>query len=218
MPETFPVQEGCPKVALLHHTPLQVCTQAIRQCWNSFDRSDNGGPKDRNLVYKVGITNKHSSTLEHLSYNFEIKGVSRALLQELTRHRIASPSVKSTRYTLKELKSVYPIDGCNLDTVGRWCVLTGVAEVDHAAGRQLAVVQSLLKAGVPNDIAKYALPEAYKTELVWTINARSLQNFLALRTNSAALWEMRRLARAVLSAMPGDHQYLLEDFVSPERG
>lgn len=218
MSKPLPVQEGCPNVVLLHHTPLSVCTQAIRQCWDSFNRSDDGGPKDRNLVYKVGVTNNHSSTLEHLFYNFEIKGVSRALLQELARHRIASLSVKSSRYTLKELKAVYPIDGCNLGTVGRWCVLTGVVEVDRAAGRQLAVVQSLLQQVVPNDIVKYALPEAYKTALSWSINARSLQNFLSLRTNSSALWEIRRLAFAVLAAVPEDHRYLLEDFIAPGRG
>lgn len=220
MPETFPIQEGCPDVVLLNHTPLDVCTQAIRQCWDSFDRSDNGGPKDRNLTYNVGVTNNHSSTLEHLYYNFSIAGISRALLQELARHRVSSFSVKSTRYTLKELKSAddIDIDSYNREQVAKWCVLTDVYAVDHASGRQLESVQSLLKAGIPNDKAKYALPESYKTELIWSINARSLQNFLSLRTSSSALWEIRRLAYAVFAATPADHQYLLEDFVSPDRG
>lgn len=53
---------------------------------------------------------KHYSNLntekyeEHISYNFDISEVSRALLQELARHRISSFSVKSSRYTLGELK------------------------------------------------------------------------------------------------------------------
>ena len=92
------------QVTLLHHTPLTVCSNAIRTCWQSFDKSDNGGEKDRELIDRVGNKFKHASTLEHLAYNFYIKGISRACLQELARHRMTSLSVKSTRYTLKELK------------------------------------------------------------------------------------------------------------------
>ena len=92
------------QVTLLNHTPLNICSHAIRTCWQSFDKGDNGGEKDVELIDRVGNKFKHASTLEHLYYNFYIQGISRALLQELARHRIASLSVKSTRYTLKELK------------------------------------------------------------------------------------------------------------------
>ena len=93
------------KVTLNYYTPLIFCANAIRTCWQSFDKSDEGGEKDRELIDRVGNKFKHASTLEHLVYNFYIQGISRALLQELARHRIASLSVKSTRYTLKELKN-----------------------------------------------------------------------------------------------------------------
>jgi len=92
------------KVTLLQHTPLEVCAHAIRTCWQSFNKSDCGGEKDKELIDRVGNRYKHSSTLEHLVYTFYIQGISRAVLQELARHRMASLSVKSTRYTLKELK------------------------------------------------------------------------------------------------------------------
>mgnify|MGYP006430298413 FL=1 len=91
-------------VKLLQHTSLEICAHAIRTCWQSFENSDDGGEKDKELINRVGNKFKHASTLEHLSYTFYLSGISRALLQELARHRIASPSVKSTRYTLKELK------------------------------------------------------------------------------------------------------------------
>ncbi len=93
------------KVTLLQNTSLTICASAIRTCWQSFDKSDNGGEKDRELIDRVGNKFKHASPLEHLVYTFYIQGISRALLQELSRHRIASLSVKSTRYTLKELKN-----------------------------------------------------------------------------------------------------------------
>ncbi len=199
------------QVTLMHHTPLDVCAHAIRTCWQSFDNSDSGGEKDRALIDRVGNKFKHASTLEHLVYTFYLKGVSRALLQELARHRIASLSVKSTRYTLKELKDIEPFEEDNFDGASKYIVLTGNSDVDRVSIVALNNLQSLLKKGISNDIAKYALPECYKTELTWTINARSLQNFLALRSNKAALWEIRDLSQMVYGILPSEHKYLFED-------
>lgn len=61
------------------------------------------GEADRSLIDRIGNKFKHGSTLEHIVFSFDLRYFSRALLQELSRHRMASPSVKSTRYTLKEL-------------------------------------------------------------------------------------------------------------------
>ncbi|MEJ2497994.1 MAG: FAD-dependent thymidylate synthase [Sulfurovaceae bacterium] len=183
------------KVTLLHSTPLNVCSHAIRTCWQSFDKSDDGGEKDLALIDRVGNKYKHASTLEHIHYNFFIQGISRALLQELARHRMASLSVKSTRYTLKELKECESID------YEKYLVFTGNEAVDSASKNALDALQKLLQSGISNDIAKYALPESYKSELTWSINARSLQNFLSLRTNKAALWEIRNLAYMVYEAL-----------------
>ncbi len=200
------------KVELLHHTPLIICATAIRTCWQSQDKSDsiNGicGENDKALIDRVGNKFKHASTLEHISYNFYISGVSRALLQELARHRMANLSVKSTRYTLKELKE------CNEIDYNKFLVMTDNEMVDNASKQALDNLQKILKANVSNDIAKYCLPESYKTELTWTINARSLQNFLHLRTNKAALWEIRDLAYAIYKELPKEHKYLFEGSVA----
>ncbi|EGA3414709.1 thymidylate synthase (FAD), partial [Campylobacter coli] len=56
----------------------------------------------------------------------------------------------------------------------------------------------------------YCLPESYKTELTLTINARSLQNFISLRSSKSALWEIRNLANALFEALPQDHQFIFE--------
>ena len=204
------------RVELLHHTPLEVCSTAIRTCWQSFDKSDNGGEKDKALIDRVGNKYKHSSTLEHLVYTFYISGVSRALLQELARHRIASLSVKSTRYTLKELKDIEPFKEDDFEGANKFIVLTGNEFVDSASIRALNGIQELLKKGISNDIAKFALPESYKTELTWTINARSLQNFLHLRSNKSALWEIRKLANEIYKQIPKSHQYLFDDYINKD--
>jgi len=201
------------KVTLLHHTPLEVCAHAIRTCWQSFDKSDNGGEKDRELIDRVGNKYKHASTLEHLVYTFYIQGISRALLQELARHRMASLSVKSTRYTLKELKNAKPFDENDFEKASKYIVLTGKELVDKMSIKALNNLQYVLKQGISNDIAKFCLPECYKTELTWTINARSLQNFLALRSSKSALWEIRNLAFKIFENLPDDHKYLFEECI-----
>ena len=231
------------EVEVIYHTPLWVCSRAIRRCWASEDKSDTAvvakcsccgntylqdehctlccpscecseyifikqaGEKDKALINRIGNQNKHSSTLEHLVYSFDIDGISRACLQEVARHRMASYSVKSTRYTLKELKD-------NKGTVDDYLVPTGNLEVDTEMWNQLNNLQRVLQDNISNDIAKYMLPEAYKTSLVMTINARSLQNFLQLRTSKSALWEIRELAYAMFDALPDDHKYLFEECIA----
>ena len=221
------------KVILKNYTPLYICSDAIRKCWSSQDNSDSYklegdgvletivGNKDKALIDSIGNKNKHSSTLEHLVYSFDISGVSRALLQEKARHRIASLSVKSSRYTLKELKSGYDIwlehytEFTDLDeefifNCKKFIVFTGNDVIDLSSINALSELQYNIRAGISNDIAKYCMPEAYKTEYSWTINARALQNFLELRTNKAALWEIRDLANMIFEAIPNEHKYLFE--------
>ncbi len=196
------------KITLNHYTPLLICADAIRTCWQSFDKSDEGGEKDKELIDRVGNKFKHASTLEHLVYNFYIEGVSRALLQELARHRMASLSVKSTRYTLKELKNEESFTDKDGERASKYLVLTGVDMVDVMSIKALENLRLVLVEGISNDKAKYCLPESYKTELTWTINARSLQNFLTLRSDKSALWEIQNLAHALYDALPEEHKYL----------
>lgn len=208
------------QVELLHYTPLHVCSHAIRTCWNSHNKSDKG-KLDENLIYRVGNINKHKSVLEHLFYSFDIKGISRACLQELARHRMASLSVKSTRYTLKELNkedSFLPLCEENYKRAEKYIMLSSNERVKDQSIKALENLRLAVKDGIANDIAKYIIPECYKTELVWSINARSLQNFLELRTAKVALKEIRELAYSVYKALPQEHLYLFsgclrDDFV-----
>lgn len=203
-------------ITLLHYTPLHICSNAIRTCWQSFDKGDNGGEKDIELIDRVGNKFKHASTLEHLYYNFYIKGISRACLQELARHRLASYSVKSSRYTLKELKnlpSFLPVNDENLARAEQFVVFTNNKEVDIASLKALENLREILCNNVSNDVTKFAMPESYRTELSFSINARSLQNFLSLRTSKSALWEIRALAFSIFNALPEEHRFIFQDCV-----
>lgn len=207
------------QITLLNYTELNVCSHAIRTCWQSFEKSDNGGEKDKELIYRVGNQFKHASTLEHLHYTFYIQGISRATLQELARHRIASLSVKSTRYTLKELKnteSFLPLNVANLARAEKFLVFTQNEAVDKASVQALENLRLLLQENISNDFVKFAMPESYKTELTWSINARSLQNFLSLRSSKSALWEIRNLAFALFEALPKEHKFLFKECLQNE--
>ena len=204
-------------ITLLHHTPLHICSNAIRTCWQSFDKGDCGGEKDIELIDRVGNKFKHASTLEHLTYNFYIKGISRACLQELARHRMASFSVKSSRYTLKELKdepSFLPINEINTQRAEKFIVFTSSQRVNHASIHALENLRQILSENISNDLAKFAMPESYRTELSFSINARSLQNFLSLRSSKSALWEIRALALAIFESLPEEHKFIFKDCIA----
>lgn len=195
-------------IKLKYFTPLQIAIDAIRNCWESGAKGDAGGPKDLELLRRIIHKNKHESTIEHIFYNFEIDGISRACLQELARHRIASYSVKSTRYTLKELlKAETDADFAN------FLVLAKCEEINSHNIATLRKAKELKELGVPNDTLKYILPEAYKTHLHFSINARSLRNFLELRLSKSAHPEIRALAGEIAKKIPDSHRIIYEDIL-----
>lgn len=196
-------------VQLLHYTPLVVVESAIRTCWDSFDKSDSNfetysiGNNGLELIDRVGNKNKHKSVLEHAVQTFRVSGISRATLIELTRHRMCSYSVMSTRYTLhKYLSKEEEFKGLeDKERASKYLVFTGNDTVDSYSIVALENLRKLIKESresnnekIPNDKLKYILPEAFKTELIMTINLRSLQNLLELRSSLFALEEIRELA------------------------
>lgn len=220
------------EVELLHATPLSVAVGAIRQCYESGENSDSItsnypdnpvwdlGEKDKALVQRI-IQSGHTSTLEHVSFNFIIKGISRLNLQELARHRMASLSVKSTRYTLKELKEADSFIDFGVPTptyywsdAEKYINLIGVDVIDRASILALENLRELVASGDhANDNTKYALPECYRLDLYWTINARSLRNFLSLRHNMKAHFEIRELAQKIWAQIPTQYRFMFEDCV-----
>ena len=103
-----------PNVVLLSDTGLGVAEYASRTCYDSFHKSENKsivehdieGFKDiesSKLLDSLAWVHFHHSVLEHIVLSYYIKGVSRGVLQEHSRHRIQSISVKSTRYTMSDI-------------------------------------------------------------------------------------------------------------------
>lgn len=205
------------KVKLLSYTPLEVINTAIRTCWDSHDKSDNLGEKDLDLIKRVILQNKHESCGEHCVFNFFIQGISRLNLMELTRHRLASYSVKSTRYTLKELRNETEFTIKDKERASKYINLTDNNNVDECSIQALENVRRLVNNAVnynvTQDLIKYALPECYKTDLTFSINVRSLRNLLKLRTSKTAHFEIRNLAYKLYEALPEEFKFLFKDVI-----
>lgn len=224
------------EVTLLNITPLKIGDIAIGTCWGK-QRADDVVDIER--MDRVANKLKHASTIEHIVANFYIKGISRLVLQELARHRIASLSVRSSRYTLKELRDEesfcsYSVATDNtliihasneqIDRASKYIVLLSVdkllppSEINDAVYSidlcSISALENLrlgIAHGVSNDKAKYNLPECYRTELTWSINMRSLKNFLKLRSDKSAHFEIRALAFKIWDALPDDYAFLVEN-------
>ena len=93
-------------------------------------------------------------------------------------------------------------------------IITGDDDVDCMSILALENLRQMVQTGKPNDISKYCIPECLKTSLVMTINARSLQNFLELRTSKHALKEIQDLARAMFEVLPSDHKFLFRSLLN----
>jgi len=200
------------KVILLEHTKLSNAIIGARTCYDSISKSDTNlseptdmlGEKDIGLLKKLVHRWKHESVIEHIVYVFKVEGISRACLQQLARHRISSFSVQSTRYCLKRILKNETDDVF---------VKTGNEFVDRRNFENIEELKEILKNNIENDKLKYAIPEAIKTELVWTINARSLRNFFKLRLGHGAMWEIIKLAKYIYEQLPDEHKNVLfEDF------
>jgi len=209
--EEYEVLEVYPttNIFLIDRSDIRKVIFAIRLCADSFDRMDSTpheiGPNDLKLLENCK-KHKHESVFEHLTYTFVIENFSRAMLQELSRHRIASPSVQSTRWALKKL---FERPG-SVDLMFRH---TNNEKIDYMSRRQIQeLIDYCKKFKVKNDISKFALPESFLTCEVLTINCRSLWNLFNLRISDRALWEFREIANGMKKLLCKDeyHRLLFE--------
>jgi thymidylate synthase (FAD) len=142
----------------------------------------------------------HGSVIEHASFTFSIEGVSRAMTHQLVRHRIASYTQQSQRYVAYDTLESYVTPASivkNMDAKKTY---------DEALERISETYQRLLKMGIPKEDARFILPNAAKTNIIVTMNARELHHFFNLRCCARAQWEIREVAiemfRQVKKATP----------------
>ena len=182
------------RVYLVSHTPYpdSVCAEAAAVCYRA---------SNPDAALDGAMRCGHESVLEHASFTFRLEGVSRALLAQLTRHRIASFSVESQRYVSMADSFDYVIP------LGVYALGTGAVEryrvqmdIIHDWYREWQ--ERLMGAGATpegaNEDARFVLPNAAATTITVTMNARELRHFFALRCCNRAQWEIREAANIML--------------------
>ena len=208
------------KVELIAHTPEpeKVVAAAAKLCYSDahIDTLLEGlTPEKTTNFLKMLSDLGHASPTEHASFTFGIEGVSRTLLAQITRHRIASFSVQSQRYVrLEDFRYVIPPEiECIPEAKAQF-----IRSMNDDAQKYLEMVHTLEDAhtarlmaqGMPekaarakaskqaNEDARFVLPNACETKMVMTMNCRSLQNFFNLRCCNRAQWEIRAVADEML--------------------
>lgn len=185
------------KIQLLNYTqnPEEAVAQAARLCYSAKTieqiKESIQEQKPEKMIKKI-IKLGHYSVLEHVSFTFGIEGISRVTSHQLVRHRIASYSQKSQRYVKAGEKENFIIPKNVQDKQGL------AEEFKRLFAENLSFYQKMLSQDIPAEDARYILPQAMVTSIIFTANARELIHFFRMRCCSRAQWEIRELAISML--------------------
>ena len=187
------------RVELVRHTTdgEALTALAAKLCYAGGDLAslqERIQANDQHAFIRKVLGMGHESVMEHISFTFLIEGVSRALLAQLTRHRIASFSVQSQRYVGYEKGFGYIVPP-TVEALGEQATKEYVEQMDQMLQWYQAWQQKL----GTNEDARFVLPNACETRLLMTMNVRELKHFLQLRMCRRAQWEIRELADTVFA-------------------
>jgi len=163
--------------------PQLVIAGAARTCYLSFDKQDE--ENDRKLIRQL-IRSGHLSVLEHATATFRVRGCSRAFTHQLVRHRLCSFSQQSQRYVQES--------GFAAVTPPR---IRGNQEAmiiyDEMMEQSRETYRRLIEMGIRKEDARFILPNAVTSEIVFSANFRQLRHMLILRGDPHAQWEIREV-------------------------
>jgi thymidylate synthase (FAD) len=189
-------------------------------------RSEELGERDQGLI-RFLMRERHGTPFEHNAFRFHIK-LPIFVMREWARHRMGSFNEWSARYSQLDPEFYVPAEEDVRTQVGK----PGSYSFDpvdpelaeHTRAAQTAVYEQayaayvdLLERGVAKEVARNVLPVAIYTQFYWTVNARSLMNFLSLRNAVTAQREIRRYADAVERLFAGKMPITHAAFVANER-
>lgn len=199
-----------PKVEILDNidelTVLKKIEASGRVCYKSENlTTDDSCYK---FVEKI-IERGHEAVLEHV--NITCKFIcDRGVMAELTRHRIASFCVESSRYC-NYSKDKF---SNNISVVRPQSIKPGTEEEQlwkKSCEFSEKTYMQMLKVGVSPEIARSVLPTCLKTEIVMTANLRQWRNVLKLRTSNAAHPDMRFVMNGLLCTFKSKLPTIFQD-------
>ena len=192
-------------------SPESVCDLGARVCV-SYDMSE----LDEDLkALGHALASGHESVLEHATFTFAIEGISRACSHQLVRHRMASYSQQSQRYVKMDGFDYVVPESIRTKVGIWWSEVDGLQSTLEVYDSLMKYIQELYmrmcKAGIPEEDARYFLPNACCTNIVVTMNARELRHFFSLRCCERAQWEIKEVAERMLELVREVAPTLFED-------
>ena len=198
------------QVSLLTSTKEAELTVALaaKLCYANLDNNSlktSLAEKEQGVFIDRLVEMGHLSPIEHASFTFLVEGVSRSLLAQVTRHRIASFSVRSQRYVNHSShndSSFSYIIPPQIEALGVEAIEKFTSQMQQIQGwYDDWILQLGNKGESSNEDARFVLPNAAETKFVLTMNARELQHFFKMRCCNRAQWEIRNLATEMLWAV-----------------
>jgi thymidylate synthase (FAD) len=180
------------QVTLIQQTPDPINTIAniASICYDS-------DPKDPMKLVKHLYRNGHHSVFEHIYFTFKIEGISRACSHQLVRHRHCSFTQRSQRYCSED-----GFDYIIPSTVNTFYYAADMASLNFW-------YKSYQNGGVPNEDARYILPNACATSLYLSCNLRELIHIANERLCNRAQWEIRELVKRMVELVDPQLHFML---------
>jgi len=184
------------KVELLSYTPEpdRVVAISARLCYSKIGISELAeklaDDKIKDLLKKLESSG-HLSPFEHANFTFGIEGISRVTSHQLVRHRIASYSQQSQRYVKMSNGEIVIPPSIKKNSSASELVY-------NLNDMAMSVYNKLIQLGIPEEDARYILPQGITTKIIVTMNARELLHFFNLRCCLRAQWEIRTMANLML--------------------
>ena len=185
-------------VILIRHTfsPEELVSLGAKLCYSKATISNLAeriSSHDQSEFIDRLLNMGHESIFEHASFTFGIEGVSRVLLAQLTRHRLASFSVQSQRYVSYENGFGFIIPP-RIEELGGEAVEKYITQMSQIEEWYKEWQQQLGQGEQSNEDARFVLPNACETRILLTMNVRELWHFFSLRMCNRAQWEINELA------------------------
>lgn len=199
------------KVKLVAYTPNpeQVCAAAAQTSFKEegpaelFEKITK--EKAEKIIRRV-VGYGHVSVIEHASFTFAVQGVSRSLTHQLVRHRLASYTQQSQRYVkIRADKDDWYVVPKTCDTIEKQ------KKFKERMREIVKYYEDAIADGMPPEDARFYLPNATKTNITITMNARELLHFFGYRCCARAQWEIRELANEMLKQVKGVAPVIFEN-------
>ena len=174
--------------------PIETISSIASICYDS-------NPKDPLKLVKHLYENGHHSVFEHIYFTFKIEGISRACSHQLVRHRHCSFTQRSQRYCNEnQFEYVTPDSIYDIAALGTY---------DYHMLSVNELYKDFQAIGIPNEDARYLLPNACCTDLYLSCNLRELIHICNERLCSKAQWEIRKLVKKMVELVDPELHFML---------